>query len=138
MKTSDPSSSFKSEFTISEDLLDDYGHVNNARYLDLFERARWEILDLNGMGREMVRNTRRGPVIMEVTVRFSHEIGAGEVITIETCSRRKDNRIFYFDQVMRNSKGTACSKAVFTAALFDMESRKMIRADEKWLKAFGF
>jgi len=127
-----------SVFRVTKDDLDDYGHVNNARYLGLFEMARWEILEKSGMGRNMVRKTKKGPVILEVTVRFSREIGEGEEITIETTCRRKDNRIFYFDQVMKNKAGDLCSKATFTAALFDMDSRKMIRADEQWLKAFGF
>lgn len=129
---------FTSVFLVTRDYLDDYGHVNNARYLNLFEMARWKVLEKNGMDRNMVRKTRKGPVILEVTVRFSREIGEGEEITIETTSRRKDNRIFYFDQVMKNKTGDLCSKATFTAALFDMDSRKMIRADEQWLKAFGF
>ncbi len=129
---------YRSVFTVTGDMTDDYGHVNNARYLDLYEMARWEVLEKSGMGREMVKKIRQGPVIMEVTVRFRRELVSGEKITIETQSRRKENRIFYFDQVIKNSRGEVCSTALFTAALFDMATRKMIRADEKWLKAFGF
>ena len=134
----DSENTYTSRFRITEDLLDDFGHVNNARYLDLYEKARWEILDQYGMGRDLLKESHKGPIILEVTVRFSREVGAGQDITIETKSRRKDDRIFYFDQTMKNSQGEVCSKAVFTAALFDMEKRKMIRADEKWLEAFGF
>jgi acyl-CoA thioesterase FadM len=82
--------------------------------------------------------SKTGPVILEVNVRFSKELKEGEIIRIETVSRRKDNRIFYFDQVMKNEKDEICSQAVFTAAVFDLNKRKMIRAGEKWLKAFGF
>ena len=126
------------EFTVDPDLLDDYGHVNNARYLDLYEEARWDILNKSGYGQEMVKKSRKGPVILEVNVRFKSELLPGQKIRIETSSRRKNDRIFYFDQVMINEEGKEASKAVFTYALFDLANRKMIKPDESWLKAFGF
>ena len=129
---------FEYEFIVTEDLLDDYGHVNNARYLDLFERARWNILEKSGLGREVVKARKIGPVIIEVTVRFSRELLPGEQITILTNSRRKNELVFYFDQQMINSSGDIASKAVFTTALFDLNKRKMIKPDNEWLSAMGF
>lgn len=126
------------EFTVDPDLLDDYGHVNNARYLDLYEDARWDILNKSGYGQEMVKMSKKGPVILEVNVRFKSELLPGQKIRIETISRRKNDKIFYFDQVMINEEGKEASKAVFTYSLFDLEKRKMIKPDEGWMKAFGF
>jgi YbgC/YbaW family acyl-CoA thioester hydrolase len=130
--------SFEYIFTVTDDLLDHYNHVNNARYLDLYERARWEILEKSGLGHDYVKNKKIGPVILEVTVRFSRELLPGEVIKITTSSRKKNDLIMYFDQQMINSKGEMASKAVFTTSLFDLEKRKMVKPDEKWLKAMGF
>jgi acyl-CoA thioester hydrolase len=129
---------FEFTFTVTDDLLDGYHHVNNARYLDLYERARWDILEKSGLGREMVGKNKIGPVIIEVTVRFSRELLPGEEIKITTTSRRKNELIFYFDQQMINSKGEIASKATFTTSLFDLEKRKMVKADDIWLKAMGF
>ena len=135
MKTS---RKFSYKFTVDQDLLDEYGHVNNAKYLNLYEEARWDILDKSGHGQEMVRKSRKGPVILEVNVRFSRELLPGQRIRIETTSRRKNEKIFYFDQAMINEEGKEASRAVFTAALFDLEKRKMVTPGEDWLKAFGF
>jgi acyl-CoA thioester hydrolase len=129
---------FEYKFIVTNELTDEYGHVNNARYLDLYEDARWNILEISGLGSEMINTNRIGPVILEANVRFSRELLPGEEITIITSSRRKNDLIFYFDQYMVNSKGKIASKAVFTAALFDLDKRKMKRADENWLRAFGF
>jgi thioesterase III len=126
------------DFTVDQGLLDDYGHVNNARYLDLYEEARWDILDKSGYGQEMVIKSRMGPVILEVNVRFKSELLTGQKIRIETSSRKRNDMIFYFDQVMINDAGKEASRAVFTCALFDLEKRKMVKPDEGWLKAFGF
>jgi YbgC/YbaW family acyl-CoA thioester hydrolase len=129
---------FEYIFTVTPDLLDGYNHVNNARYLDLYERARWDILEKSGLGRDSVHSNKIGPVIIEVNIRFSREILAGEQIKIVTRSRRKNDLVFYFDQQMINPKGEISSKAVFTSSLFDLEKRKIVKADEKWLKAMGF
>lgn len=130
--------SFEYKFVVTEDLLDGYHHVNNARYLDLYERARWAILDESGLGREAVKELKIGPVIIEVNVRFSRELLPGEEIKIITSSRRKNELVFFFDQVMINSKGETASKAVFTTALFDLGKRKMVKPDDVWLRAMGF
>jgi len=132
------SKKFNFQFTVTEDLLDEYGHVNNAQYLVLYERARWKILEMSGLGADMIRVNKTGPVILEVTVRFSKELLRGQRITIETISRRKNELIFLFDQKMINEAGEVASKALFTASLFDLEKRKIIKADKRWLEAFGF
>lgn len=129
---------FSYEFYVTHDLLDKYGHVNNAKYLKLFEDARWAILQESGIDENQVRAMKTGPVILEVTVRFSNEITEGQKVIIRTQSRRKGTKLFYFDQVMISENGKIFSKATFTAALFDLVSRRMITPDEKWLKAFGF
>jgi YbgC/YbaW family acyl-CoA thioester hydrolase len=132
------SNKFEYKFIVNKEMTDEYGHVNNARYLDLYEDARWNILEISGLGADMLKANRIGPVILEVNVRFRRELLPGDEITIITTSRRKNDLVFYFDQQMVNSKGEIASTAVFTAALFDLDTRKMKRADEHWLKAFGF
>jgi YbgC/YbaW family acyl-CoA thioester hydrolase len=125
------------QFTVNEDLLDGYGHVNNAKYLSLYEDARWDILRQSGLGPEVVHTEKIGPIILEVNIRFSRELLPGQLITIETISTRKNDLVFYFNQVMLTESGEMASKALFTAALFDLEKRKMVKPDEQWLKAFG-
>ena len=132
-----PATPFEYSFTVTNDLLDGYQHVNNARYLDLFERARWNILEKSGLGHQTIHEKKIGPVILEVTVRFSRELLPGEKIRILTISRRKNDLVFFFDQEMINSKGKVASKATFTCSLMDLEKRKIIRADEIWLRAMG-
>ena len=129
---------FSYEFTVTEDLLDNYGHVNNAKYLRLYEDARWDILQRSDLGEETIRKHNTGPVILEVTVRFSNELRLGQKVIIETKSRRKGSKLIYFDQVMRDENGMIFSHAIFTASIFDLKNRKMITPNEKWLKAFGF
>lgn len=41
---------FEYKFIVDNKLTDEYGHVNNARYLELYENARWNILEISGLG----------------------------------------------------------------------------------------
>lgn len=128
---------YRYRFTVTPDLLDGYHHVNNARYLELYERARWAILEESGMGREYMEKYKVGPVILEVSVRFSHEMVPGQEIEVITRSSVRNDLIFTIDQEMYDEQGRKCSYAKFTSSLFDLEKRKMIKASKEWLLAFG-
>ena len=39
---------FEKSIVISEAHLDSFGHLNNARYLELFEQARWDLITEGG------------------------------------------------------------------------------------------
>ena len=43
---------------ISEAHLDSFGHVNNARYFELLEQARWDLITERGFGIDTIRSTR--------------------------------------------------------------------------------
>ncbi|MCF8380021.1 MAG: acyl-CoA thioesterase [Bacteroidales bacterium] len=134
---SEKSKEFSYQFNVSDDLLDEYNHVNNARYLDLYERARWDILDISSFGRDHVKKSGIGPVILEVCVKFKREIKLNQNITISTKSKIEGNRIFFFIQEMKNEEGKVCSTAIFKGALFNLKTRKIISPDNHWLKALG-
>src|SRR4029077_18672628 len=69
---------------ISERPLDSFGHVNNARYLELLEQARWDLITERGFGIDVIRRSRSGPTILEINIRFLREMGPREVIVIRT------------------------------------------------------
>ena len=64
---------FEQSIIIREGHLDTFGHVNNARYLELFEQARWDLITDNGFGLDYVKSSGTGPVILELTLRFVWE-----------------------------------------------------------------
>ena len=67
---------------IKESDLDTFGHVNNATYLKLFEEARWDLITKNGYGIKTIRETKLGPTILEIKIRFLKELRLREKITI--------------------------------------------------------
>ncbi|MGL4603806.1 MAG: acyl-CoA thioesterase [Iodobacter sp.] len=63
--------------------LDLYGHVNNARYLEFLEEARWALVDESG-GLEWFTQERLALVISRVDIRYKRPATMGDVLKIET------------------------------------------------------
>ena len=129
---------FSYDLTIKEYHLDTFGHVNNAKYLEILEEARWDLITKNGYGLNDVVTRKIGPVILEVNIKFRKELKLREKVTIQTQCTKHEGKIGYIEQKIINEKGESSATALFTYALFDLQSRKIIDPTPEWLKAIGF
>jgi len=122
---------------IREGHLDTYGHVNNARYLDMYEEARWQLVTERGYGFKRVHDSGQGPVILEVNLKFMKELRLREEITITTELVDYPGKIGRLKQQMIKPDGSVASEAVFVFGLFDLKARKMIEPTLDWKRAVG-
>lgn len=122
---------------IIERHLDTFGHVNNATYLDLFEAARWEWITSNGFGLERIRELRKGPVVLEVNLRFKRELKNRQRIVIRTWVESYEGKVGTVLQDMRDEAGELHCEARFLCAYFDLEARRLLAPTPEWLKAVG-
>jgi YbgC/YbaW family acyl-CoA thioester hydrolase len=122
---------------ISEAHLDSFGHLNNARYHELYEQARWDLISSRGFGIETIRRTSTGPVILEVNVKFLRELAPRETIIIRTELISYERKIGKLRQQMVKPDGDIACEAVYTFALFDLERRKLIEPSPAWAYAVG-
>jgi acyl-CoA thioester hydrolase len=120
---------------ISEAHLDSFGHVNNARYLELMEQARWDLITERGFGIEVIRSSRTGPTILEINIRFLRELGPREQVVIRTEMLSYERKIGKLRQQMVKSDGAVACEAVFTIGLFDLERRRLIEPTPAWAYA---
>jgi acyl-CoA thioester hydrolase len=125
------------ELLIIERHLDTFGHVNNATYLELLEEARWDYITSNGYGLDTVRRLRRGPVILEVTLKFKREIGNRQKVRILTGLERYEGKVATMFQNVVDDSGHLCCEAHFAFGLFDLDARKLVEPTPEWLKALG-
>jgi len=128
---------FTYEIDILERHLDTFGHVNNAKYLEIFEEARWDFITHNGYGLDEVKVTNQGPIILGVTVKFKKELRLRERIKVSTWVVKYDKKIGIIRQVLTNSAGEVSAEADFTFGLFDTIARKLIAPSPKWRAAVG-
>src|SRR4029078_12720669 len=101
--------------------LDSFGHLNHARYFELFEQARWNIITERGFGIDVIRRTKTGPVILEATAKFLRELAPRETVVIRSDLISYERKIGKMRQVMIKEDGEVACEAVFVFGLFDIE-----------------
>lgn len=65
------------EFTVYSDECDAYGHLNQASFLSLFERARWEML-FRGAGMQLFTAAGIWPAVRRTTIEYISQALPGE------------------------------------------------------------
>lgn len=129
---------FEYDVLIRECHLDSFGHVNNAVYVQLYEEARWDFITKHGFGLDYIQKHQKGPVILDLKVRFRRELKNREQVKILSQTIDVTNsKIMVLEQKIMNSDGVLASDAIFTVGFFDLKERKLIEASADWLKACG-
>jgi thioesterase-3 len=112
--------SFESTFKIRTFHADSFGHVNNARYLELLEEARWQFAEHHGL-LELLNEQNVGFIIMQMNLRFRLPVVEGDtiqvltrLISLGTASGELEQRIMKSDKL--------AAKSMFQFALIDRKS----------------
>jgi acyl-CoA thioester hydrolase len=122
---------------ISEAHLDSFGHVNNARYFELLEQARWDLITERGFGIDVIRSSRTGPTILEINIRFLRELKPRDVVVIRTEMISYERKIGKLRQQMLKDDGAIACEAIFTIGLFDVDRRRLVEPTPAWAYAVG-
>ena len=128
---------FNYEITIKEHHLDSFGHVNNAVYLQILEEARWEFITECGYGLQEILKIGKGPVILEISLKFIKELKLREKIRIETQCIDVQSKVLHIAHKIFNSSQELATTANFILGFFDLNSRKIINQPPEWLRAVG-
>lgn len=123
--------------SIREGHLDTFGHVNNARYLDLLEEARWQWITENGFGLNEVRERAQGPTILQIDIKYRAELKNRERITIRTVVTEYRGKIGKLQQRIEKEDGSLAAEAMLVCALFDLRERKLLSPTPEWRRAIG-
>lgn len=135
--TNENSKQFEYEVTILERHLDSFGHVNNATYLELYEEARWDFITKGGYGLETIHKLKKGPIVLETTVKFRKEIINRDQVKIVSQSTGIRGKIMKMNQKIIHMNGDLASEADFTFGFMDLKERKLIAPTDEWLIAIG-
>jgi acyl-CoA thioester hydrolase len=132
-----PHKTFEAPLAIREEHLDTFGHVNNATYLQILEQARWDLITDNGYGIDYVRQSGKGPVILEITLRFQRELTNRKTFRILSALESYDGKIGKMKQSIVNEANEVFCEARFVFGLFDLAARKLIEPTPEWKRAIG-
>ncbi|MDA8793116.1 acyl-CoA thioesterase [Bacteriovoracaceae bacterium] len=123
---------------ILEEHLDSFGHVNNAKYLEMYEKARWEMITLGGYSYKKVQELQKGPVVLEAHVKFRKELVLREWVTIDfNIGVVEGKKLQKGSQNIIKDNGEIASTAEFVFGFFDLKERKLIEPTLEWKQALG-
>lgn len=107
--------------------LDVYRHVNNARYLEFLEEARWDYFDHNGLA-EFFRNSRYGMAIVHIDIHYRRAALLGDRLEIETAFAQTDARQAVISQTIRKTGSPRIlAEARVSFMLIDQTTGRAIR-----------
>lgn len=111
--------------------LDGYQHVNNARYLEFMEEARWDYLDQTGAF-QYFHEANLAFVIVNINIDYKFPAIQGNTIEVNSEIQEKGNTSFLFRQTGIN---TTNNQLIFDATvvfvLIDKKTGKPIRPSEE-------
>lgn len=130
---------YEYEFTVLEQHLDTFGHVNNAVYLQLYEEARWDFITKNNLGLKEILETQIGPVLLDLNLTFKAELKNREKIKVISQARpeMRNKFVMIIDQKMLKPDGKVASTLSLSVGIMDLKGRKLISPPADWLKALG-
>ena len=128
---------FVYRFDVRPAHIDVFGHMNNAKYLEILEEARWDLLENRGFGLAYIRESSIGPVVLDAKIQFKKELKVRDRCEIRTVMLDYSGKIGRIQQKLFLLDGKLACAAEFTIGLFDLEARKLIAPSPKWLNAIG-
>lgn len=124
------------EIPVYETYLDVFGHVNHAKYLELYEQARWDWMASYNLSLKDIHRLQVGPVILNVNLDYRREVLARQTLRIYTRVADYQKKIFTLVQEMRLPNDEVASTLKITGGMMDLKARKLVMPPDIWLQAF--
>jgi len=116
--------------------LDFYQHVNNARYLEFFEEARWEFMRPL-MESNILQENGWYTIVVHIEVSYKAQLGLGDAIEIQTSIPTVGRKSLTFHQQIFKSDKKLAAEAFVKFVIFDSKSQKSLFINEEIMNMFG-
>ena len=102
-----------------------YQHVNNARYLEFLEEARWQLVD-DYLNQDFFFNQGYFFFVVNINISYKGQARMNDVVTIKTGLLKTGNKSAVFRQyVFNKTTGTMCAEADITFVIADMQGKAL-------------
>lgn len=106
--------------------LDVYQHVNNARYLEFLEEARWDGMENNESFKWMTANNIAF-VVVNININYRRPAVLGDVLTVTSHVQQINGKSGVLSQaVTLNPEGQMVADALVTFVCIDLKTQKAL------------
>lgn len=106
--------------------IDVYQHVNNARYLEFLEEARWEGLESSEGFRWMTANNIAF-IVVNININYRRPAVLGDLLTITSSIQQLNGKSGVLSQVVTLSpEGEVVADALITFVCIDLRAKKSL------------
>jgi len=111
--------------------LDGYGHVNNARYLEFLEAARWDYFS-NILTLDFLQKKNLIYTVVNININYRREATLDQVLTVSCKLKQIRNRSFIIEQTIAlKDSGEVVADALVTAVMVDTNTRRAVVIDDE-------
>ena len=111
---------------------DSYGHVNNARYLEFLEEARWQWLQ-PAIDSGAIDTSKYSFVLVNLNINYRSPLVAGDFADITVGNLHFGNASMKLEQVIMNrTTGKMASTAEVTFVILENASGRPVPMREEW------
>ena len=114
------------EIEVSDSDIDALGHVNNARFLEYFERGRIHWYNSIALFSDPSFRGRLGTAVVSMKINFRRECFQGNLLHVRTAPQSKGNRSYVLYQEILNAAGELVADAEVTSVVMDLDLRSSI------------
>lgn len=122
--------------TVRSTEVDTLGHVNNAKYLEYMEWARFEWMIQQGLPMEELQ--RRGilPVVANINVNYLREVRMLEQLKVVSKPWKRGEKSFVIRHELYNARNEQVCHADTTMVMMDARTRKSTTLPEEIARVF--
>jgi len=103
--------------------LDVFSHVNNARYLEFLEEARWHAFEEENITTEIFAQKGIAFAVVNINISYKFPAGLGHILRIETVLKSKGSRSITLSQkIFLDDNDTLVVDAEVTFVVIDMKT----------------
>ena len=111
--------------TITEEYLDEMGHMNVQYYMRIYNRAAWGMFDHLGITLEYLESERGGMFALKHFIEYLAEVRAGETVTVWTrLLGVSAKRLHFMHFMVNNTTGRVASTMEVLASYADLHTRR--------------
>lgn len=117
--------------------VDTQGHLNSAVYHQYGEHARWVCMRAAGVRSEKVFASGIGPVQLEATIKFRHELREGDEVDVTCDWEWGSGKTFRLTQEYVRTDGMTCATLTSVNGFLDLKERRLIADPAGRLRALA-